>query len=106
MNIYITLIILLSMLTSLLAVCWIFFKILKIAKEKNLVDNPDARKLQKTPVPLVGGIAVFFWCSIWGPFWCVLVFPVWPISGMPRLLHGAPVADCFGHEYYALCRSY
>lgn len=60
MNIYITLIILLSMLTSLLAVCWIFFKILKIAKEKNLVDNPDARKLQKTPVPLVGGIAVFF----------------------------------------------
>ena len=60
MSIYITFIILLSMLTSLLAVRWIFFKVLKIAKEKNLVDNPDARKLQKSRIPLVGGIAVFF----------------------------------------------
>lgn len=38
---------------------WFFFKILRIAKDKNLVDNPDARKLQKTPVPVLGGIAVF-----------------------------------------------
>ena len=60
MNMYFILIALVAMLSSLLAVRWIFFKILKIAKEKNLVDNPDARKLQKTPVPLVGGIAVFF----------------------------------------------
>jgi UDP-N-acetylmuramyl pentapeptide phosphotransferase/UDP-N-acetylglucosamine-1-phosphate transferase len=27
---------------------------------KNIVDNPDARKLQKYPVPVLGGIAVFF----------------------------------------------
>ena len=27
---------------------------------KNLVDNPDARKLQRNPVPVMGGIAVFF----------------------------------------------
>lgn len=27
---------------------------------KNIVDNPDARKLQKNPVPVLGGIAVFF----------------------------------------------
>lgn len=60
MDIYIILIMLVAMLASLLAVRWIFFRILKIAKEKNLVDNPDARKLQKNPVPLVGGIAVFF----------------------------------------------
>lgn len=39
---------------------WIYFKILAIAKAKNLVDNPDARKLQKRPVPVMGGIAVFF----------------------------------------------
>lgn len=38
---------------------WVYFKILKIAKDKNLVDNPDARKLQKEPVPVMGGIAVF-----------------------------------------------
>ena len=54
----------LSILTSTLlaysAVNWIFFKVLKIALLKGLVDNPDARKLQKTPVPVLGGIAVFF----------------------------------------------
>ena len=32
----------------------------KIAKERDLVDNPDARKLQKKPVPVLGGIAVFW----------------------------------------------
>ncbi len=42
------------------AVHWIYFKILKIAFEKKLVDNLDARKLQKRPVPMVGGLAVFF----------------------------------------------
>lgn len=52
--------ILLSSLASLAAVWWIYFKILRIAKAKNLVDNPDARKLQRTPVPVMGGIAVFF----------------------------------------------
>ena len=49
-----------SILTSFFAVQWIYFKVLKIAKVKNLVDNPDGRKLQKSPVPVVGGIAVFF----------------------------------------------
>lgn len=47
-------------LVALLAVDWIFMKILKIAKVKGLVDNPDARKLQKDPVPVLGGISVFF----------------------------------------------
>ena len=41
------------------AVRWIYFKILKVAFDKKLVDNPDARKLQKRPVPVVGGLAVF-----------------------------------------------
>lgn len=60
MNIHAILTILLTCCTSLFAVHWIYFKVLRIAKEKNLVDNPDARKLQKFPVPVVGGIAVFF----------------------------------------------
>ena len=47
-------------LSALLAVRWAYFIILSIAKEKKLVDNPDARKLQKEPIPVVGGIAVFF----------------------------------------------
>ena len=33
---------------------------MKIALLKNIVDNPDARKLQRTPVPVLGGVAVFF----------------------------------------------
>ena len=52
--------ILAAALMSLLAVVWIFPRILKIAKTKGLVDNPDARKLQKVPVPVLGGIAVIF----------------------------------------------
>ena len=45
---------------SLCATWWIFKKVLKIAKLKNIVDNPDARKLQRVPVPVLGGVAVFF----------------------------------------------
>ena len=51
---------LLASFVSMLMTFWVYFKILAIAKEKNLVDNPNARKLQKRPVPVMGGIAVFF----------------------------------------------
>ena len=51
---------LLTSVASMMMTFWIYFKILAIAKEKNLVDNPDARKLQKRPIPVMGGIAVFF----------------------------------------------
>lgn len=47
-------------LSALLAVNWIYFKVLKIAKDKQIVDNPNARKLQQAPIPILGGIAVFF----------------------------------------------
>lgn len=52
--------ILVSSISALIAVRWIYFKVLKLAKDKGLVDNPDARKLQKHPVPVVGGLAVVF----------------------------------------------
>jgi len=47
-------------LISFVGVNWVYFKVLKIAKKKQIVDNPNARKLQKMPVPILGGIAVFF----------------------------------------------
>ena len=47
-------------LLAFLGTLWIHPKVLKIAILKNLVDNPDARKLQRNPVPVMGGIAVFF----------------------------------------------
>lgn len=43
-----------------ICVCSIFPLILKVAKVKNIVDNPDARKLQRVPVPVLGGLAVAF----------------------------------------------
>lgn len=55
-----SLILFLSSFASFLATFWIYFKLLRIAREKNMVDNPDARKLQKKPVPVIGGLAVFF----------------------------------------------
>lgn len=45
---------------AFLGTLWVHPKILKIAILKNLVDNPDARKLQRNPVPVMGGLAVFF----------------------------------------------
>lgn len=62
MNIYLLNLIpvLAAALMAIIAVRWVYFKILHIAKDKGLVDNPDARKLQKEPVPVMGGIAVFF----------------------------------------------
>lgn len=42
------------------AVCWVHPKLVRLALMKNIVDNPDSRKLQRTPVPVLGGVAVFF----------------------------------------------
>lgn len=47
-------------LLAFLGTFWVHPKILKIAQMKNIVDNPDARKLQRIPVPVLGGVAVFF----------------------------------------------
>lgn len=49
---------------SLLAVQWVFYRILTIAKIKHIEDVPDSRKLQKQPTPVLGGIAVFFGLTI------------------------------------------
>lgn len=45
---------------SLIAVWIIHPHMVRIAKIKDIVDNPNARKLQKEPVPILGGVAVFF----------------------------------------------
>ena len=49
-----------SFLIALFSVCWIHPRLVQIALEKNIVDNPNARKLQRKPIPVLGGIAVFF----------------------------------------------
>ena len=48
-----------------LTVTWaIYGPTLKIALQKGIVDNPDARKLQKRPVPTLGGVVVFFGIAV------------------------------------------
>lgn len=47
-------------LISLFCTCWIRPHTLKVAKTKNIVDNPDARKLQRVPTPVLGGLTVVF----------------------------------------------
>lgn len=50
----------LSFLVAILSVHWIHPRMVRIALDKNIVDNPNARKLQRRPTPVLGGIAVFF----------------------------------------------
>ena len=52
--------VILPALIALAATVWIHPYVLKVAKEKNIVDNPDWRKLQRTPVPIWGGLTVVF----------------------------------------------
>lgn len=39
---------------------WLHPMIVKVAKLKGITDNPDKRKLQREPVPVLGGVVVFF----------------------------------------------
>lgn len=54
------LIILLSSIVALIAVILVHSRILRIAKARDLTDKPGERKHQRHPVPMLGGIAVFF----------------------------------------------
>lgn len=47
-------------LIACIATQWIFPNVLTVAFTKNIVDNPDARKLQRRPVPVLGGACVYF----------------------------------------------
>ena len=52
--------ILLPLISSMLLVFWIHPMIVKTALLKDIVDKPDYRKLQKKPVPVLGGVAVYW----------------------------------------------
>lgn len=47
-------------LVAIAATSLIYYPILKIALKRRITDDPGERKLQKTPVPVLGGMAVFF----------------------------------------------
>ena len=52
-------IILLGLLIALLVSSIVYPFVITFAKKHNIVDNPDIRKLQRHPVPVLGGISVF-----------------------------------------------
>lgn len=56
--------VLVAMLASLLAVIFVFPRVVNFAMKRHVVDNPDARKLQRNPVPVMGGVAVFFGLAV------------------------------------------
>lgn len=47
-------------LIAIICTSWIYPYILDVAKAKNIVDNPNARKLQRVPIPVLGGLTVVF----------------------------------------------
>lgn len=52
--------ILVPFVAALIASFWVFPNILRISLKNNIVDNPNARKLQRVPVPVLGGMVVQF----------------------------------------------
>ena len=52
--------VLIAFVASLVVVIWSHPIVRKVAVRRNIMDNPDARKLQKEAVPVMGGVVVFF----------------------------------------------
>lgn len=88
-------ILILCTLTSMLisAVCFPFA--LRFALKHNIVDNPDARKLQKTPIPVFGGIAVVLGMLI--PLMvmqvCIHSYGFWTVSAAILIIWMIGVTD-------------
>ena len=74
---------LLAFLASLLVVVFIHPQVVRFAINRKMVDNPNERKLQRRPIPLMGGVAVFFGLVIG---LCVAGFFVNIVSLLPILL--------------------
>lgn len=53
-----------AFITAFFSVLWLHPKMVRIAQEKAITDNPNKRKLQRKPVPVLGGVAVFFGIAI------------------------------------------
>jgi UDP-N-acetylmuramyl pentapeptide phosphotransferase/UDP-N-acetylglucosamine-1-phosphate transferase len=66
---------------SLLLASLMYQPILRVARKYGIYDNPEARKLQRIPIPVMGGFVVFFSAIIgslcsWFFFDCTSIVPV------------------------------
>ena len=67
--------------------------VLHFAQRKNFYDNPEARKLQRKPIPVMGGFVVFFGTIVgslcyWYKYDCMSIVPI-QIAMLVMLLIGA-----------------
>lgn len=53
-----------ALMAALVAVILVYPRVVDFAMKRHIVDNPDARKLQRNPVPVMGGVAVFFGLAV------------------------------------------
>lgn len=60
MGIRFELILVAAALMSFIATGYFYNKVLKVAKVSKAMDNPNKRKLQSNPIPVLGGFVVFF----------------------------------------------
>ncbi len=56
--------VLVAFVAALVAVTLVYPRVVDFAVKRQIVDNPDARKLQRNPVPVLGGVAVFFGLAV------------------------------------------
>ncbi|MBR4995928.1 MAG: undecaprenyl/decaprenyl-phosphate alpha-N-acetylglucosaminyl 1-phosphate transferase [Alistipes sp.] len=106
---------LLPILVAAVTVFMIHPTLVKVALLKQIVDNPNARKLNKTPIPVLGGVGVFFGImfsmAVAGYYFSDLDTPVNVILAMLLLLYtgvGDDILDLspmlrFAMQIFAVC---
>lgn len=68
-------------IVSLLVASLLYKPILRVARKLKVYDNPEARKLQRVPIPVMGGFVIFFGTIIgsqcyWPVYDCTPILPL------------------------------
>lgn len=83
---------LITAIVSLLVSFMVYPWVLRFARAHDIVDNPNARKLQRRPVPVMGGVVVYFGILAGG---LVLSFFLWNTALLYGLI-GMTIMLCLG----------
>lgn len=83
------------MAVALVVTSFVYPHILAFARRHNMVDNPNARKLQRVPVPLMGGTTVFigFALAVVIAFFFIKDFRLLEMLGLLLVMYGIGVWD-------------
>ena len=80
-------------LISILVASMVHQPVLRYAKKHNFYDNPEARKLQREPIPVMGGFVVFVGALVgslcyWFKYDCLSIVPI-QLAMLMMLIIGA-----------------